>query len=322
METKIPAATWMVRSFTPQQKDETFTEVDPRKSRIAGYHKYQDEKRPGARLDQPTALGIARNAFPNFGVDYSQLDLKEALAFQQPNRRDWLFHFQERAPLAGEAFRRVSVRAIRSRSSHRRSRFRSGLPRRQQNDADQHRVDGVCIIGGLALLSLTAAGLSSRRASISRGGVRRSSPRSAIAADSRRVLSLPSFGYDTRCWDTFVNGLFITTITTGVQIGLLFRLAAIEAAYPQALDHSNTKPRQVRLLGVDCSRHGVGVLRSENSARASRRHLHRWHRRWARHPAHGRHGGRRSLTSVRRSLARSKAAVVALFVVSLREMPR
>ena len=41
-------------------KDEYFIEVDPRTSRVAGYHKYQDEKRPGPRLEQPQALAIAQ----------------------------------------------------------------------------------------------------------------------------------------------------------------------------------------------------------------------------------------------------------------------
>src|SRR5207244_9795155 len=92
------------------QKDETFTEVDPRLSRVVGYHKYQDEKRAGAHLDQAQSFTIAQSAFRQFGVDNSKLDLKEALSFQQPNRRDWLFHFQERTPLTAEAFRRVTVR--------------------------------------------------------------------------------------------------------------------------------------------------------------------------------------------------------------------
>src|SRR6185295_314190 len=110
MRTKIPTATWMVRDFAPQVKDEYFIEVDPRASRVAGYHKYQDEKRPGPRLEQPQALAIAQSAFPRFGADARAFDLKEALNFQQQNRRDWLFHFQERTPLAADAWRRISVR--------------------------------------------------------------------------------------------------------------------------------------------------------------------------------------------------------------------
>src|SRR5205085_2989754 len=63
MRTKIEAATWMVRAFTPMQKEEYFVEIDPRDARVVGYHKYQDEKRPGARLDQAPAQAIAQNAF-------------------------------------------------------------------------------------------------------------------------------------------------------------------------------------------------------------------------------------------------------------------
>ncbi|HEY6140829.1 MAG TPA: lysostaphin resistance A-like protein, partial [Thermoanaerobaculia bacterium] len=110
MRTRITAATWMVRAYKPQQKEEHFVEVDPRTDRTIGYHKYQSETNPGARLDQAQAQAIARAAFARYGVDVNAFDVKEALAFQQPNRRDWLFHFEERQPLAAEGHRRVSVR--------------------------------------------------------------------------------------------------------------------------------------------------------------------------------------------------------------------
>jgi hypothetical protein len=245
METKIPAATWMVRSFTPQKKDETFTEVDPRKSRIVGYHKYQDEKRPGAHLDQPQGLDIARRSFPNFGVDYSQLDLKEALSFQQPNRRDWLFHFQERAPLTAEAFRRVSVRVAGDQVTQFTSTIK--IPDQAYRDASKTTLLNIVlvvlrIVGGLALLSLTVAGfvVAARKHFPWRRPARLTAMLAIvpiISAIFRWKTSL--FGYDTSVgWDTFVNGLVITTVTvTGVQIGLLFlAFAAIEAAYPQAID--------------------------------------------------------------------------------------
>jgi len=93
MRTRVEAATWMVRAFRPQQKEEIFVEVDPRANRTIGYHKYQRETNPGARLDQAPAQAIARAAFARYGVDANAFDVKEALAFQQPNRRDWLFHF-------------------------------------------------------------------------------------------------------------------------------------------------------------------------------------------------------------------------------------
>ncbi|HEX9502088.1 MAG TPA: CPBP family intramembrane glutamic endopeptidase [Thermoanaerobaculia bacterium] len=245
METKIPAATWMVRSFTPQQKDETFTEIDPRKSRFVGYHKYQDEKRAGARLDQTRSLEIARRAFPNFGVNYSQLDLKEALSFQQPNRRDWLFHFQERAPLTAEAFRRVSVRVAGDQVTQFTSTIK--IPDQAYRDAAKTTLLNIVLVvlriaGGLAVLSLTVAGfvVAARKHFPWRRPARLTAIL-AIVPIANAILRWKTslFGYDTSVgWDTFINGLAITTITvTAVQIGLLFlALAAIDAAYPQALD--------------------------------------------------------------------------------------
>src|SRR5207244_536934 len=58
MRTKIEAATWMVRTYMPLQKEEYLVEVDPRAARVIGYHKLQDEKRPGQRLEQVAAQSI------------------------------------------------------------------------------------------------------------------------------------------------------------------------------------------------------------------------------------------------------------------------
>jgi membrane protease YdiL (CAAX protease family) len=107
---RIPAGTWVVRFFAPRQKDETFIEVDPRTARAIGYHRYQDERNAGPRLDVAQAQAIAMRAFAAYGADPSRFELKEALSFQQPQRLDWLFHFQERQPVVAEAYRRVSVR--------------------------------------------------------------------------------------------------------------------------------------------------------------------------------------------------------------------
>src|SRR5205814_5877120 len=91
-------------------KEEYLVEVDPRAARVVGFHKYQDEKRAGPRLEQPQALAIAEAAFARYGADWRAFELKEALSFQQPARRDWLFHFQERQPIVADVYRRVSVR--------------------------------------------------------------------------------------------------------------------------------------------------------------------------------------------------------------------
>jgi len=78
LRTKIHAANWMVRSFTPLVKEETRTEVDPRTSKTVGYHKYQDEKKPGPHLEKNQALVIAQSAFPRFQVTAANMDLKES----------------------------------------------------------------------------------------------------------------------------------------------------------------------------------------------------------------------------------------------------
>ena len=245
MRAKVPAATWIVRSFTPMQKEETRTEVDPRTSRVIGYHKFLDEKKAGARLEQPQGLSIAQNAFPRFGADSSKLDLKEALSFQQPNRRDWLFHFQERAPLVTEAYRRVSVRLAGGEVTQFTSTIK--IPDQAYRDATKTTLLNIVLIvlrilGVLALLSLTVAGFVM--------SARKHFPwkRPALWTAFLAIVPIAStvmrwkttlFTYDTSVsWQTFVNSQIVSAVTfTGVQIGLLFlAFAAIEAVYPHGLD--------------------------------------------------------------------------------------
>ena len=83
------------------------------------------------------------------------------------------------------------------------------------------------IIGGLALLSLTVTGfvVAARKHFPWRRPARLTAILAIVpivSAILRWKTSL--FGYDTSVsWDTFINGLAISTITvTGVQIGLLF----------------------------------------------------------------------------------------------------
>lgn len=107
---KIEAATYVVRMFTPRQKEEIFVEIDPRTSRPVGFHQYQEETVPGATLAQAAAEAIALREFGKYGLNAATFERKEALNFQQTKRRDWLFHYDERQPIAGEAVRRVSIR--------------------------------------------------------------------------------------------------------------------------------------------------------------------------------------------------------------------
>jgi len=252
LTSKIEAGTWIVRSFTPLQKDESLTEVDARAARVIGYHKLQDEKRVGARLDQPQALAIARSSFPRFGANVNQFDLKEALAFQQPNRRDWLFHFQERSPLVGEAYRRISVRLQGSQVTQFTTTIK--IPEQAYRDAEQTNFLNVTlwllyIIGLIAVLSLTVAGfvMAARKHFPWRRPARLTAMLAIIPVGIAIVRFRASlFTYPTSIsWETFVNSQVISAfVVSGFLIGLLFlALAGIEASYPQALDRVRREGR-------------------------------------------------------------------------------
>jgi len=242
---KVEAGTWIVRSFTPLQKDESLTEVDARAARVIGYHKLQDEKRVGARLDQPAAQAIAQNAFARFGANINQFDLKEALAFQQPNRRDWLFHFQERTPIVAEAYRRISVRVQGSQVTQFTTTIK--IPEQAYRDAEQTNflnvIFGVLrIVGVIAVLTLTVAGfvMAARKHFPWRRPARLTAMMAIIpiAVAIERFETL-LFTYDTSIsWETFINSQLVTAfVVAAFQIGLLFlAFAGIEASHPQALD--------------------------------------------------------------------------------------
>ena len=115
--TRVRAATWVVRFFSPMQKLEYFVELDSRTLRPLGFHEYHSEDAAGAQLDKTAALAVATRALPAYGVDPKIVQLKEGLTFQQPHRRDWLFHFEERQPIAARAFGRVTVRVAGDRVS-------------------------------------------------------------------------------------------------------------------------------------------------------------------------------------------------------------
>jgi membrane protease YdiL (CAAX protease family) len=242
MQTKIPTATWMVRSFAPMVKDEYFIEVDPRLSRVTGYHKYQDERRAGPRLEQPQALGIAQSAFAQYGADIGAFDLKEALSYQQPNRRDWLFHFQEKKPLVADAWRRVSVRVAGADVTQ----FMSTVKVPDSVYREPTTLLNIVFIiiriaGGLAILSLIVAGfvVALRRQRFPWQRALRWTlalsiiPLISIAAHWESTL----FGYNTSIrWETFISSQIIDIVrNVGLQMGMVFlAVAALAAAYPQA----------------------------------------------------------------------------------------
>ena len=242
MRERIPAATWMVRFFAPRQKDEWFLEVDPRKDRVVGYHKYQDEKRPGPRLEQAQAQAIASAAFARYGVDRRVFDVREALNFQQPNRRDWLFHFEERQPIVAGASRRVSVRVAGAEVTQFTSTIKiPDLAYRQPTTVTNIVLSVLKVIGGLMILALIVAGFVTslrthhfpwKRALVGTGLL----AIVPIAAALSRWES-DQFTYSTSIgWNTFLTGHATNLVrNAGLQLGLIFlAIAAIDIAYPQA----------------------------------------------------------------------------------------
>jgi hypothetical protein len=250
---RIEAGTWTVRFFTPMQKEEIFMEVDPRTQRIVGYHKYQSEDVPGPALGQAQAQAIAQRAFLSFGLDPRTFDLKEALTFAQPSRRDWLLHFEERTPLGPRASRRVTVRVAGGEVTQFSKTIK--VPDVVYREATTQTLLNVILLvlkiaGMVALLSLVIAGvvISTRRHGLPWKRALRWTlvlsliPLLNIAARYESMLA----GYSTSvAWETFrVSVLTSLVMQFGLQFGLLFlAIAALEAAMPHVLGVINREGR-------------------------------------------------------------------------------
>ena len=242
--TSIEGGTWMVRFFTPLKKEEIFVEIDPRTSRVIGFHKYQDERNPGPSLAQADALAIARRAFAAYGVDVNRFQLEDALTFQQPRRRDWLFHFEERAPLVARAFRRVTVRVAGAEVTQFNKHVK--VPESVYREASTQTLLNVAlfvlqVIGVIALLALVVTGLviATRTHGLPwRRALRWTLmlavlPLAGLVAQHEEML----FGYSTSvAWETFRISLATAYIRNfAMQLGMLFlALAGLEAAVPYA----------------------------------------------------------------------------------------
>ncbi|MGZ8830801.1 MAG: CPBP family glutamic-type intramembrane protease, partial [Thermoanaerobaculia bacterium] len=244
MRTEVPAASWMVRFFTPMQKAEYFVEIDPRTSRVVGYHKYADEKAPGARLERDAALAIATSAFGTYGRSPAGFEMKEALTFPQPNRRDWLFHFQERKPIATEAVRRVSVRVMGAEVTQFAITVR--VPEAVYREAHQRRFLNILlfalrVLGAVTALALVVSGfiISVRHGRIEWRRAARITLLLAIIPIARAVatkeIRLFTYGTDT-LWSTFVlNTLTGAFLRVGFQLVMLFiAVTAILIVHPYA----------------------------------------------------------------------------------------
>jgi ABC-type multidrug transport system fused ATPase/permease subunit len=252
-KTRVPAATWTVRFFTPMKKEEYFVEVDPRTSRAIGFHKYQDEKVPGATLDQPHALALAQAAFAEHGVDVNAFEVKEALSFQQPSRRDWLFHFQEKKPLIADAYRRETVRVDGAEVTQFTTTVH--VPESVYRAANQQTLRNIVLMilriaGGIALLALIVTGVVA--ASIRHRPNWMRALRWTLALAIVPLLSVVAehesalFGYGTSVkWDTFLTGYAVDIVRdVGLRLGALFlAIVAIDAAVPYALDSLSREAR-------------------------------------------------------------------------------
>ena len=244
MRTKIEAATWMVRAYTPLQKEEYLVEVDPRAARVIGYHKYQDEKRAGARLEQAPAQAIAEAAFSRYGVDLRPFELKEALSYQQPARRDWLFHFQQRQPIVAGVYRRVSVRVAGNEVTQFTTTVK--IPDsvyREPTTLLNITFAVLRLLGALSILALVIGGfvVALRKEAFAWRRALRWTLALAIvpivATAARWEGSL--FEYNTSVgWQTFLAGQFTSAARNiGLQLGVLFlAIAGLEAAYPGAFE--------------------------------------------------------------------------------------
>ncbi|HJQ38126.1 MAG TPA: hypothetical protein VKB93_13395, partial [Thermoanaerobaculia bacterium] len=242
---ELEAGTWTVRFFTPMKKEEIFVEIDPRTSRVIGFHKYQDERNPGPALSQDAALAIARGAFASYGIDGSRFELKDALSFPQPRRRDWLFHFEERTPLGAQAFRRISIRVAGSEITQ----FNKHVyvPEHVRRDAETQTLMHIVlfalkIAGVVTLLALIVTGIifASRahglpwRRALRWTAILSIIPIAASVAQYESML----FSYNTSvAWETFRIRLLTDFVrNVGLQAGLLFlALAGLEASLPYAL---------------------------------------------------------------------------------------
>lgn len=242
---RIEAGTWVVRFFTPLKKEEIFVEVDPRTSRVVSYHRYQDEANPGRTLPQDAALALARRAFSTFGLDERAFDLKETLSFQQPRRRDWLFHFDEKTSIAPNAFRRVTVRVGGGAVTQFNKTIK--VPDSVYREATTQtllnlvlfalKIAGIVALMALVITGLIMAtrahGLPWRRA-LRWTLILSVIPIAGFAARSESLL----FGYSTTvAWETFAVGVVTGFIReVGLQVGVMFlALAGLEASVPYAL---------------------------------------------------------------------------------------
>jgi MFS family permease len=220
---------------------------------VVGYHKYQSETAASPSLEQHEALTLARGAFATYGVNVNAFDLKETLGFQQPARRDWLFHFDERTPLAPNAFRRVTVRVAGNEVTQFHKTIR--VPESVYREASTQTILNIALLamkiaGMVVLLALVIAGLviATREHGLPWRRALRWTLILSLIPVIRFILDAESllFGYATSvAWETFIVGVLTDFVRgIGLQAGLMFlALAGLEASLPNAMRVLNPQGR-------------------------------------------------------------------------------
>ena len=244
LRNEIHAATWMVRVFTPMMKTESFVEVDARTASVVGYHQYRDEAAPGPQLTRDAALSIARGAFAGYGVAADDFQLKEALSFQQPARRDWLFHFEQRTALVAAAARRVTIRVMGDQVTQFVNTVK--VPDSVYREASQQTLITVVliifkvagVIGGMALV-IAGAIMATRHGQLPWRRAGRMTLVLALVPIAGAISRYEShlFAYNTSVtWETFRLNLITDVVqSAGLRILLLFVASAgILAVFPFA----------------------------------------------------------------------------------------
>ncbi len=242
--TKVEAATWVVRFFEPGKKEEIFVEIDPRRGTVVGWHRLVEEAEPGARLELAEALALARAQMEQAQLDRDRFELKEALPFDQPKRRDWLFHLDEQSPLASDVARRVSVRVSGDQVTQlaKTVRVAEKIVREEERQTVwQTLLATLMVLGILVLLATAAHGFVSAvrdrgiRWRLAARATLLLSPLAVLAAAARTPLMAKS--YDTAlAWNTFLVGAATQLGALLIaQLGLAFlALLLIETSFPAA----------------------------------------------------------------------------------------
>jgi membrane protease YdiL (CAAX protease family) len=231
MREEVEGATWKVRFFTPLQKEEYLVELDPRTRVVIAATHVIDDDAPGPSLERGRALEIASVELRRQGIDEGSVELKDAVAVPQANRRDWFFHFERRKPVADDVYARIDVRVSGNAVTHIGRTVRvSEQVRREANES--FAINTVLlfarIAAGVLLFGIAVAGIvvSLRGASIAWRPVMRTTALVAVpalAAEALR-LSLAARGYDTSiAWATFLTRQILSMLQGGAfQVFVVF----------------------------------------------------------------------------------------------------